>query len=240
MSMSRALLCILILWLPNAAWAAPAPIRQNVLAAAMRCSVIANSHQWLDCVYGSAQEMRQSLKLPPAPNAQMQLAQNPPTGGAVYDADVRVSVLSAAVACGGLENDRKWLDCYYGATNGMRARLGLAAFGGVNPAPPPQPGVAAVVASGAVATAPDWRPRPANYGMPFPLTSQVKSFSVNQQGMFTIVLANGQTWRQLSGDTNYAGHVKPDDTISISRGAFGSYNLRIGKHPEYYKVSRAA
>ena len=233
MPVLRALLCLCLLLLPPVAMAAPAPTREAVIATAMRCSVIADSHQWLDCFYGSAQQMRQSLRLPPAPNSQLQLTQNPPTGGAVYDANVRVSVLSAAVACGNSGEDRSWLNCYYGSADAMRIRLGLQP---ISSAPPPPP-AAGLATSGAIAAAPAWSPGPASPGR-FPLVSQVKSYSLDQLGMFTIALTNGQTWRQLSGDTNYAGHLNANAVITISRGAIGSYNLRIGKHPQFFKVDR--
>jgi hypothetical protein len=79
---------------------------------------------------------------------------------------------------------------------------------------------------------------PASNAVRFPEVSQVKSYSFNQLGMFTVVLANGQIWRQLLGDTNNADNLKANDRITISRGAIGSYNLKIEKHPQYFKVAR--
>jgi hypothetical protein len=42
-------------------------------------------------------------------------------------ADARQDVLSASQRCSGIADDRAWLDCYYGAAQPMRARLGLPA-----------------------------------------------------------------------------------------------------------------
>jgi hypothetical protein len=228
----RVVFCFCLLLISHAVTAAPTPVREAVIAAAMRCSVIADSHQWLDCFYGSAQQMRLSLRLAPAPNVQMQLTQNPPSGGQVYDADIRVSILSSAVNCESLDDDRKWLNCYYGATNPMRSQLGLPSLSpGV-----PKPSSPAQLAIDMNAPGPPFRP--ANNPARFPVVSQIRSFSFDQLGTFTIVLANGQIWRQLSGDTNNADNLKVNDMITISRGAIGSYNLQIGKHPKYFKVTR--
>lgn len=228
--MLRALLCFCMLLVSNTVIAAPVSIRQHVIANATRCGVIADSRQWLDCFYGSAQQMRQALGLAPAPDAQLQLTRSLPSGGQVLDADVRISILSATVGCDSLNDDGKWLHCYYAATNPMRARLGLAPL---SPTAPPLP---AQLASGMNAPAPSLMP--ARSAIRFPEVSQVKSYSFNQLGMFTVVLANGQIWRQLSGDTNNADNLKTNNTITISRGAIGSYNLKIGKHPQYFKVTR--
>jgi hypothetical protein len=229
------LLCFCLLLVSNVAVTAPAPTRETVIATAMRCSVIADSHQWLDCFYGSAQQMRGALKLSPAPNAQLLLTENPPSGGTVYDAEVRVSILSAAISCRNLGDDRKWLNCYYGSSDPMRLRLGLQPISHDVP-PPSLPATGGLAVASKTAAAPPLPLRPANESSRFPLVSQVKSYSLDQQGIFTIVLANGQIWRQLSGDTNNVRHLSPNDAIIISRGAFGSYNMRIGKHPEYFKV----
>jgi hypothetical protein len=42
-------------------------------------------------------------------------------------ADARQDVLSASQRCSGIADDRAWLDCYYGAAQPMRGRLGLPA-----------------------------------------------------------------------------------------------------------------
>jgi hypothetical protein len=231
----RTLLCLILVVHVGIANATPVPARESVMASAMRCSVIADSHQWLDCFYGSAQQVRQSLKLAPAPDNQLQLTQNPPAGGTVYDAEMRVSILSAALNCGNLIDDRQWLNCYYGSGDAMRVSLGLKPLSPGIPALvlPPQPNAADGLAM------PNQPFGPANRPTRFPLRSQIKSYSFSQMGMFTMVLDNGQVWRQLSGDTNYVGHLSTNEVVTISRGAFGSYNMRVDRRPEYFKVRRA-
>lgn len=237
MTVPRALLCLSLLFLSNASFAASTPIRQSVLSTATRCSIIADSHQWLDCFYGSAQQMREALKLAPAPGTQIELTQNPPTGGSIYDAGTRVSILTAAVNCGNLNDDRKWLNCYYASGDPMRMKLGLQPFspnrtanalpGGLDPRSPDGLTASSIQSS-----------KQSNVPTRFPVFSSVKSYSLDQRGMLTVVLTNGQMWRQISGDTNYVGQLHVDAAVTISRGAIGSYNLRIDRHPQYFKVRR--
>ena len=54
------------------------PMRDEVMSGAARCAGIADDRTWLDCFYGSAQPMRATLGLPPAPPAQTKLV--PPPG----------------------------------------------------------------------------------------------------------------------------------------------------------------
>src|ERR1700722_19070476 len=57
----------------------------------------------------------------------------------------RDDVLYGISRCGGIANDRTWLDCVYGAAQPMRARLGLPPAPASQQAlvPPPIPGQAA-------------------------------------------------------------------------------------------------
>src|SRR2546429_3639304 len=97
--------------------AAPAQARprDDALSGAIRCGVVADSRQWLDCYYGAAQPMRAALGLGSALPAQIQLAASPPSGGQPRDEAVRDEVVSAAAACMRVAADRPWLDCYYAA-----------------------------------------------------------------------------------------------------------------------------
>src|ERR1700744_1884269 len=95
--------------------AAPAQARprDEALSGAFRCAVIADSHQWLDCYYGSAQPVRAALGMPPALPARVRLAAVPPAGGAPRDEAVRDEVMAGAAGCNRVAGDRPWLDCYY-------------------------------------------------------------------------------------------------------------------------------
>jgi hypothetical protein len=57
---------------------------------------------------------------------------------------------------------------------------------------------------------------------------------------FTVDLANGQQWQQLSGDTSLAHWTKPAATYSvrITHGALRSLNLKVKGEPVSYKVEQ--
>ena len=66
-----------------------AGVREDVLAAMQRCSVIPDDRTWLDCTYGAQQLMRGKLGLQPAPEFQQRLV--PPAGAMTATAPVAVS-----------------------------------------------------------------------------------------------------------------------------------------------------
>ena len=73
------------------------------------------------------------------------------------------------------------------------------------------------------------------------IVSRMTSYKFdNYERMFTVTLANGQTWRQLSGDTTNAHWNKPASTyaVIITHGAFGSFNFRVTGLPGLFKVHR--
>ncbi len=58
-------------------------------------------------------------------------------------------------------------------------------------------------------------------------------------GKFVIFLDNDQVWQQLQADTEHANfHKGGGDTVSISRGFIGSYNLQINDSNKVFKVKR--
>jgi hypothetical protein len=67
------------------------------------------------------------------------------------------------------------------------------------------------------------------------------SYSFKRYGIFTLVLANGQHWQQLSGDTSLAHWTKPAATYSVrvTRGALRSLNLKVKGEAATYKVEPA-
>jgi hypothetical protein len=73
------------------------------------------------------------------------------------------------------------------------------------------------------------------------LSAKLTGFTLDPHGFFTVVLSNGQVWRQLSGDTTIAHWNLSKSTqyvIAISPGALGSHNLEVVGQPERYKVER--
>lgn len=205
--------------------------RDEVIAGMFRCAAVGDVRIWLDCFYGAAQPMRAALGLPPVLPAQARLAQNPPAGVPSGDQSPRYQTTGEVLRCNNLGADRQWLDCYYAAAQPVRAQLGLS------PAPQvrtPLPVQEAATASGNHGVA---RPTPP---VAFPISAHMASYSFNRYGLFTVVLANGQAWRQISGDTSTAHWTKPAAgyTVQISRGALRSFNLKVKGSSNEYKVER--
>ena len=205
--------------------------RDQVIASMFRCAVIGDTRVWLDCFYGAAQPMRVALRLPPVPATQERLVESPPASVQSGDPNPRYQTTSEVLRCNDFSQDRQWLDCYYAAAQPVRAQLGLS----------PAPQVRPLPATDAQAK-PSAVPAPA--GLPgatrFPLASRMMSYSFNRYGAFTVVLTNGQAWRQLSGDTSIARWTKPASsyTVKITRGALRSFNLKVGGASDEYKVEQ--
>ena len=72
------------------------------------------------------------------------------------------------------------------------------------------------------------------------ISAGVTEVSFTPFGQFIVFLDNGQVWRQLQGDADRA-HFKssaPDNHVTISRGALGSYNMTINGSGKVFKVTR--
>jgi hypothetical protein len=160
-------------------------------------------------------------------------------------AGTREDVLSGAVRCGGIANDRAWLDCYYGAAQPMRAQLGLV------PAPVAQtrlvPGGSPAPASATqMPAATPARPSGGGIFSNFfggnLLADNVAASAVmfDTHGFFTVTLANGEVWRQEQGDSSFANRRKagPRTLVTIRQGALGSANLKFQGDDTVYKVRR--
>jgi len=203
--------------------------RDDVIAGMFRCAAIGDTRIWLDCYYGAAQPQRQALGMIPAASAQVRLAQNPPASAPTGDLSPRYQTTTEALRCNGIADERQWLNCFYAAANPVRVQLGLA------PAPqtaPPIQGNAPMMASlqpGRQPTTP-----PAGW-------VQMSFYTFDRNGIFTLVLANGQHWQQLSGDTDLAHWKKPAASyqVRITHGALNSLNLKIKGEAANYKVEPA-
>lgn len=268
-----AILALLILPLP--ALAGP---REDVVSGSARCASFADDHQFLDCYYGAAQPMRAALGLPPASAAQVSLA-NAGMGARAAGVGPRADVVAGAGRCTSFADNRQFLDCFYGAAQPMRARLGLppAAAAQVSLASAARGAVAAVGAGAGAGVGATFgqrrkskggwfsgmfgsddddavpvsefglrdkgKPELADNGPVETLNAHMTAYKINSlTHQFMVDLDNGQRWVQLSGDTTEAHWTKPAAryTVNISRGWFGSYNMRVNGPNERssYKVSR--
>jgi hypothetical protein len=227
--------------------AAEARPRDDVMSAAFRCAAISDGRQWLDCYYGAAQPIRIELALPPASPAQLKLAATPPPGSSI-EADVlqaRDAVMAEAFHCTPINGERQWLECYYAAAQPMRAQLGLP------PAPQLTPRIPLPAVSGW--GAPTLVPVPQRVGKLGPVTAppshaapqtsdhivaRIADYKFDAFGIFTLTLENGQTWRQLEGDTSLARlKLRPNNyTVTIKHGFFGSFKLTITSVPGIFRV----
>lgn len=72
------------------------------------------------------------------------------------------------------------------------------------------------------------------------ITAAVTDYAYTPFGKFIVFLANGQVWRQAEGDADHAMFRKNprDNTVTISRGLLGSYNLSINDSARRYKADR--
>jgi uncharacterized protein YwbE len=118
----------------------------------------------------------------------------------------------------------------------VRALLGLPATATALPTPVPAEAPAFAVRKAPTTGLSDWLSASGDQR----LVSQLTSYSFDRYNIFTVKLANGQVWRQESGDTVYAHWKKPADqyTATLTRGALGSVNLQIKGEPHQFKVSR--
>jgi len=237
--------------------AAPAQARprDDALSGAIRCGVVADSRQWLDCYYGAAQPVRASLGLGSALPAQIALAASPPAGGAPQNETVRTEVVSAAAACMRVTEDRPWLDCYYTAATPMRAQLGLSApQTAARPAPQqfasaptPQP-LAVAPAPGAPLTPPPMPKRVGIFGglftdlKPIVRDMPMQSYVMEKNGSFTVTLIDGQVWEQAPEDQVYHPARWRRDAaemrVTIRPDSMHTYILMVAGEDYYYKVHR--
>ena len=159
-------------------------------------------------------------------------------------ADTRDEVLTGIQRCGGIVDDRTWLNCLYGAQQPMRARLGLppapefqqrlvpqadiaappAALSQARPAPRKKPGFFATLIGNAPPVA----------------VSKMASYRYEKSGAFVVTLENGQEWRQTDVEGGTVSWNKPPSSylMTVSQGAFDSYSLRTSDNPHTYKVER--
>ena len=166
-------------------------------------------------------------------------------------AGTRDDVMSAATRCAGITDDRSWLDCYYGAAQPMRSQLGLIPAPAAQTAKvPPLPGAARVfsVAPPPPTGAPmrQTSAPPVTKGLLGGLfgssTDDIKmaTYRFDKHGMFTVTLNNGQSWQQISDDTNFAHWRGPASNykVSVAEGGFGHAELTVENDGQTYDVRR--
>lgn len=150
----------------------------------------------------------------------------------------RDEVMSGAARCAGIADNRTWLDCFYGSAQPMRSLLGLP------PAPPaqiklvPPPGAAYVGSDASRASAPP--PEKSRgflgdiLGSTKPVVSNMPmtSYKFARNGTFTVVLQNGQTYRQEESDTTLARWNRPAASYLVTINSAGDiFVLKVKDEP---------
>lgn len=194
-----------------------------VLALALKCAVIGDDREWLDCFYGAAQSLRVDLGMTPVPKAQVTLSEAPPKGSpSTGSQEIRSAVLSSAFSCSRDLAQRAWLDCYYAAAGPMRSQIGQA---------PASASYTELHAPGRVRE--------------MPLSIEIhrvplKAYTYNHAGIFTISLQNGEIWAQVDGDSSLSHwHKVPSNYLAnITQGFWGSFDLTVSNDEKVYKVRR--
>ena len=226
--------------------------RDDALSGAFRCAAIADSRAWLDCYYGAAQPVRAALGMPAALAAQLKLAASPPAGGQPQNEGVRDEVMSGAANCIRLAGDRPWLDCYYAAAQPMRVQLGLASPQTLaKPVPAPAPQLATAAPAPVAPRPAGPPPMPRNHGLmsglfddarPVVRNMPMQSYALSKTGAFTVVLSDGQVWRQVGEDENYhPAHWRKEASemvVTITPAPMHTFSMKVEGESHDYKVKR--
>jgi hypothetical protein len=180
----------------------------------------------------------------------------------------REDVRLASERCDSIADEHKWLDCYYGAAQPVRAQLGLppAPAGQIALVPPagsyvPPPALAALPSErpaygvGAVRPAPGVSSGPPPmphyqgglysgvFGTGKQLVSNLRmtSYDFNANGYFIVTLFDGEVWQQLANADEPRAHWKKPASsyvVSVAQGSLGTYNLLVDGEGDSYKVRR--
>ena len=144
--------------------------------------------------------------------------------------------MAGAARCAGITDDRTWLDCFYGSAQPMRAKLGLP------PAPPaqtklvPPPG-ASYSNANTNRYAPPQKSRgffSEILGSSKPIASNVpmESYKFERNGTFTVVLKNGQAYRQEESDIVLAKWNRPAASYLVTIiGDAANFELKVKDEP---------
>lgn len=161
-------------------------------------------------------------------------------------ADPRNDALAGISRCASIADDRVFLDCVYGAAQPLRAALGLppAPASQTSLVPPATSGTATISRPATARAAP---PRSGGFfgdllgsGKAVAPAQRMASYAFDSHGIFSVTLSNGEVWRQVEGDSNFAHWRGPASNyvVILRSGAFGSSNLQVQGQSATFKVER--
>jgi hypothetical protein len=153
----------------------------------------------------------------------------------------RDEVKAGVSRCDDIGDDHAWLDCFYGAAQPMRSRLGLAPAPEFQTrlVPPPVPGAAQPSAAPASSSRGDLFSDVVG-GDDVAQRQRLTAYSFDRAGLFTVTLADGSVWQQLSTDgirASWRGAAN-GYVVTVSRGALGGTSLIVSGTGTHYRVKR--
>jgi hypothetical protein len=150
-------------------------------------------------------------------------------------ADTRDDVRAASQRCDRIVEERAWLDCYYGAAQPMRARLGLPPAPNAQQALVPPAGPGAAVNQAPAASGNFFERLLTQRDVKAEAPTHMASYSFDKAGFFTVTLSNGEIWKQSSVDAIQAKWRGQPGTyvVTILPGS----KMKVGAH-ETYMVER--
>jgi hypothetical protein len=131
----------------------------------------------------------------------------------------------ALAQCGAIAEPNARLSCYDAARDQSKATH-WPEFNGAPARPAPLTAPQAAV-----------RPPPSPTGGKF--VAAVARYDLSSRGRFTVVLDNGEVWQQLDSDDGMAQFKQHGrNVVQISKGFWGSYDLRLNTANIVFKVTR--
>lgn len=159
------------------------------------------------------------------------------TQGAALAEPTRDEVMSGAARCAGIADNRTWLDCFYGSAQPMRALLGLPPAPSAQIRLVPPPGAEYVGPDAARLAPPAEKSRgfvSDILGSSKPVANNVPmaSYKFGRDGTFTVVLKNGQAYRQQDSDLVFAKWNRPASSYLVTIiGDSDNFILKVKGEP---------
>ena len=200
-----------VIWLALGSLPAWADSRDLVIDRMSRCYSLTDTRQYLECLYGAVQPLRNELGLPPAPQAASFAStfSRPATAPAPSAAPGTPS----AVVRQQPASSPGFLSRMMGYET---RRVAPEQFG----LPNARPGTGVNVSE---------------------ITARMSEYSVDRRsGRFTVTLDNGQVWRQRAGDpyTPSWRRAAASYVVTVSYGAMGSFTFNVEGDGQTYKAER--
>jgi hypothetical protein len=174
-----------------------------------KCAAVADNMARLAC-YDALNPAVKAAQAEPPPPPPPAAVVAPPPAGAAPPAD-----------------QSAWYDPFHVFGTSPSQQVRPEQFGAENLAPPPPP-------PGQPPAAAPAEPQPLDS-----ISASVSEYSLNPFGKFLVILDNGQVWRQLDSDGGNARFSRSNkNTVTITRGLLGSYNLTVNDSSAMFKVKR--